>query len=125
MRLLYKYLIKPVAVAGLNDCGSSLNGNCVDVRCRYHAALTRYLSAEEERKSPGEARGVSARSVPSASSHKQVWDGLEDIGTIRTRETKDIKVKGIIILTLNTNNISYSAGKEEGGESAEYGRGSH
>ena len=57
--------------------------------CRYHAALSRYLSGEEETKSPSEVREVSARSVPSAASHKQVWDGLEDIGTIRTRETKE------------------------------------
>ena len=56
--------------------------------CRYHAALSRYLSGEEETKSPSEVREVSARSVPSAASHKQVWDGLEDIGTIRTKETK-------------------------------------
>ena len=61
--------------------------------CRYHAALSRYLSGEEEKQSPGEVREVSARSVPSAASHKQVWEGLEDIGTIRTRETRDIKEK--------------------------------
>ena len=61
------------------------------VVCRYHAALSRYLSGEEENKSPGEVREVSARSVPSAASHKQVWDGLEDIGTIRTRETRETR----------------------------------
>ena len=68
--------------------------------CRYHAALTRYLSGEEERQSPGEAREVSARSVPSAASHKQVWEGLEDIGTIRTR---DIKEKGSRMAVAPTN----------------------
>ena len=61
------------------------------VVCRYHAALSRYLSGEEETKSPSEVREVSARSLPSAASHKQVWDGLEDIGTIRTKETREIK----------------------------------
>ena len=61
------------------------------VVCRYHAALTRYLSGEAESKSPSEAREVSARSVPSATSQKQVWDGLEDIGTIRTRETRETR----------------------------------
>ena len=69
--------------------------------CRYHAALSRYLSGEEESQSPGEVREVSARSVPSASSHKQVWEGLEDIGTIRTRENRHTKVLQQTLLNTN------------------------
>ena len=46
---------------------------------------------------------MSARSVPSASSHKQVWDGLEDIGTIRTRETRESRNIKVWEETLNTN----------------------
>lgn len=69
---------------------------------RYHEALSRYLS-EEESKSPAEVREVSARSVPSAASHKHIWDGLEDIGTIRTRETRESRNIKVWEETLNTN----------------------
>ena len=39
-----------------------------------------------------EVRGQSARSVPSANSQKLVWEGLEDIGTIRSKEVNQNRV---------------------------------
>ena len=94
---------------------------------RYHAALSRYLSGEEERKSPGEVREVSARSVPSAASQKQVWEGLEDIGTIRTtvttgensdtNQTRDLSQwAGRQLLNVYNNNVEMITAQGEGEE---------